>query len=185
MDEPKNNESSNLIDTSTKKQKEVESGTDEDKKNNSIPQKLILDEKDDEEEEKINNIINREEENEKDEKINEVHGEEEEEEEEEEENANLNYDRHFDRELIVGKDYEFKTIQSAINEAKPNNIIKISPVIYRENITIRNKTKIDICSLDNNDQAILLSENSPCMMIYCLEQTDTVQIYNIKFQRVA
>ena len=44
---------------------------------------------------------------------------EEEEEEEENGNANLNYDRHFDRELIVGKDYEFKTIQSAINEAKP------------------------------------------------------------------
>ena len=35
---------------------------------------------------------------------------EEEEEEEENGNANLNYDRHFDRELIVGKDYEFKTI---------------------------------------------------------------------------
>ena len=44
---------------------------------------------------------------------------EEEEEEEENENANLNYDRHFDWELIVGKDYEFKTIQSAINEEKP------------------------------------------------------------------
>ena len=130
-----------------------------------------------------NNILN-DDDNTKEEKKGKDEEEEEEEEElkeEENENANLNYDRHFDRELIVGKDYEFKTIQSAINEAKPNNIIKISPGIYRENITIKNKTKIDICSLDNNDQAIILSENSPCMMIYCLEQTDTVQIYNIKF----
>lgn len=106
---------------------------------------------------------------------------EKEDEDEDDENADLNDERTFERELIVGKDYEFKTIQSAIDEAKANNIIKIAPGIYRENITIRGKTKIDICSLDNNDQAILLSENSPCMMIYCLEQTDTVQIYNIKF----
>ena len=123
--------------------------------------------------------------NEKNEKKeNEEHKEgekEKEDEDEDDENADLNDERIFERELIVGKDYEFKTIQSAINEAKANNIIKIAPGIYRENITIKGKTKIDICSLDNNDQAILLSENSPCMMIYCLEQTDTVQIYNIKF----
>ena len=190
MEEPKKDESLHLIDTSSKNNKEGEEKeeeiNDEERKNNSDSNKgkLILEEKededDDEEEEKRDNVDDKEFDGENEIKE-ENEGKEEEEEEEENENANLNYDRHFDRELIVGKDYEFKTIQSAINEAKPNNIIKISPGIYRENITIRDKTKIDICSLDNNDQAILLSENSPCMMIYCLEQTDTVQIYNIKF----
>ena len=186
MEEPKKNESSNLIDTTIKKV----DVTDEEKKNSSNQDKLILgmnndEEYEEEEDEDINNILNDDDDDDaKERKKGEDEEEEEEElkeEENENENANLNYDRHFDRELIVGKDYEFKTIQSAINEAKPNNIIKISPGIYRENITIKNKTKIDICSLDNNDQAIILSENSPCMMIYCLEQTDTVQIYNIKF----
>ena len=190
MEEPKKDESLHLIDTSSKNNKEGEEKeeeiNDEERKNNSNSNqgKLILEEKededDDDEEEKKDNVDDKEFDGENEIKE-ENEGKEEEEEEEENENANLNYDRHFDRELIVGKDYEFKTIQSAINEAKPNNIIKISPGIYRENITIRDKTKIDICSLDNNDQAILLSENSPCMMIYCLEQTDTVQIYNIKF----
>ena len=169
MEEPKKDESSNLIDTSVKKA----DATDEEKKNSSNQDKLILEMKDDEEyeeeeDEEINNIL-AEDDNTKEEKKA-KHDEDEDDEEikeEENENANLNYDRHFDRELIVGKDYEFKTIQSAINEAKPNNIIKISPGIYRENITIKNKTKIDICSLDNNDQAIILSENSPGMMIYC------------------
>ena len=184
MEENKKEEDLNLIDTSSKKGKEGEGEGDitEEKKDHSEPEKLILEEKeeeDDEEEEKNNNLILNNDENEQ--KINEEGDEDDEEEEEENENANLNYDRHFDRELIVGKDYEFKTIQSAINEAKPNNVIKISPGIYRENINIKGKTKIDICSLDNNDQAILLSENSPCMTIYCLEQADTVQIYNIKF----
>ena len=184
MEEPKKEESLNLIDTSSKKEKEREEDISYEKKNNSNIKQLILDEKDEEEdEEEKNNNINGDEENDFDEKKKEEgeDDDEEEEEEEENENANLNYDRHFDRELIVGKDYEFKTIQSAINEAKPNNIIKISPGIYRENISIKGKSKIDICSLDNNDQAILLSENSPCMMIYCLESTDTIQIYNIKF----
>ena len=32
-----------------------------------------------------------------------------------------------------------------------------------------------------DDPAILLSENSPCIMIHCLEANDTVKIYNIKF----
>lgn len=105
----------------------------------------------------------------------------EEESDEDDEKDDLNNERKFNRELIVGKDQEYPTIQSAINEATKGDIIKIAPGIYRENITIKGKTEIDICSLDNNDQAILLSENSPCMMIYCLEQTDTVQIYNIKF----
>ena len=184
MEEPKKEESLNLIDTSSKKEKEKEEDISEEKKNNSNTKQLILDEKyeEEEEEEEKNNNINGDEENYFDEKKKEE-GEDEEEEEDEEdnENANLNYDRHFDRELIVGRDYEFKTIQSAINEAKPNNIIKISPGIYRENILIKGKSKIDICSLDNNDQAILLSENCPCMMIYCLEPTDSIQIYNIKF----
>ena len=139
MEEPKKDESSNLIDTSVKKA----DVTDEEKKNSSNQDKLILEMKDDEEyeeeeDEEINNILN-DDDNTKEEKKGKDEEEEEEEEElkeEENENANLNYDRHFDRELIVGKDYEFKTIQSAINEAKPNNIIKISPGIYRENITI-------------------------------------------------
>ena len=147
MEEPKKENSLNLIDTSEKKEGEPE--IDEEKKNNSNSKQnqLILEEKEDddddeEEKKKNNNIINDkdfEEDNEDEEKKEEE--EDEEAEEDENENANLNYDRHFDRELIVGKEYEFKTIQSAINEAKPNNIIKISPGIYRENITIRGKKK--------------------------------------------
>ena len=182
MEEQKKEDELNLIDTSSKKEKddegEIEGEIKEEK--DSHQDKLILEEKEeeDEEEEKNNNVILNDED---DQKINEEGDEDEEEEEENEnENANLNYDRHFERELIVGKDYEFKKIQSAIDEAKPNNIIKIAPGIYRENIVIKGKTKIDICSLDNNDQAIILSDNSPCMTIYCWDQADTVQIYNIK-----
>ena len=185
MDNSRQDTSLNLIDSSSKKsqQDQSEKNTSSQKENNvSKNRELILEEKEEEEEEKDNKI---EAELKEDEKLKnlmaDLKEEEEENEEEEEENENLNYDRHFDRELKVGKDYEYKTIQAAINDAKPNNIIKISPGIYRENIIIKGKTKLDICSLDNNDQAVLLSDNSPCMMISCLEQTDTVQIYNIKF----
>ena len=183
MEEPKDNDndSLNLIDTSSKKSQQ-DSNNNSQIKNNTKQKDLILEEndeeKDDEEDEKINDIENEINENEK---LKNLMADMNEEEEEEEENENLNYDRHFDRELKVGKDYEYKTIQAAIDDAKPNNIIKISPGIYRENVVIKGKTKIDICSLDNNDQAVLLSDNSPCMMIYCLEQSDTIQIYNIKF----
>ena len=178
MEDPKQNDSLNLIDTSSKRSQQDFSNNDSKIKEKSKTKDLILEEKD-EEDEKINNIENELNENEKLKNL--MADMNEEEEEEEDENENLNYDRHFDRELKVGKDYEYKTIQDAINDAKPNNIIKISPGIYRENVIIKGKTKIDICSLDNNDQAVLLSDNSPCMMIYCLEQTDTIQIYNIKF----
>ena len=134
MEDPKKDEF--LIDTSSKKSfqdltNKLSQGKD-----------LILEEKDEEEDEKINQIENELKENEKLKNlIADIN--EEEEEEEEDENENLNYDRHFDRELKVGKDYEYKTIQDAIDDAKPNNIIKISPGIYRENIIIKGKTKID------------------------------------------
>ena len=185
MEDPKQDDSLNLIETSSKRShqdissKNSNSNSIQKDKNFSKEKNLILEEKYEEEDEKVNEIEEdlKEEENLK----NLMADLNEEEEEEEDENDNLNYDRHFDRELKVGKDYEYKTIQEAINDAKPNNIIKISPGIYRENIIIKGKTKIDICSLDNNDQAVLLSDNSPCMMISCLEQSDTVQIYNIKF----
>ena len=184
MEDPKQDNSLNLIDTSSKKsmqdKSESNSRTQIKENNISTNKNLILEERDDDEEDEKNNDI--ENDLKEDEKLKNLMADlNEEEEEEEEENDNLNYDRHFDRELKVGKDYEYKTIQDAINDAKPNNIIKISPGIYRENLIIKGKTKIDICSLDNNDQAVLLSDNSPCMMISCLEQSDTVQIYNIKF----
>ena len=182
MDNSKQDTSLNLIDTSSKKSQDISEKNSFSQKDNNVSKnrELILEEKEEEEDEKD---IKFEAELKEDEKLKNLMADlnEEEEQEEEEDNENLNYDRHFDRELKVGKDYEYKTIQAAINDAKPNNIIKISPGIYRENIIIKGKTKLDICSLDNNDQAVLLSDNSPCMMISCLEQTDTVQIYNIKF----
>ena len=165
---------SNLIDASKNEERKNESNEELINTDDPNKQKAAANENNEKNEKKEKNEKNENEEHKEGEK-------EKEDEDEDDENADLNDERIFERELIVGKDYEFKTIQSAINEAKANNIIKIAPGIYRENITIKGKTKIDICSLDNNDQAILLSENSPCMMIYCLEQTDTVQIYNIKF----
>ena len=183
MDNSKQDTSLNLIDTSSKKSQDISEKNSFSQKDNNVSKnrELILEQKEEEEEDEKDNKI--EAELKEDEKLKNLMADlnEEEEQEEEEDNENLNYDRHFDRELKVGKDYEYKTIQAAINDAKPNNIIKISPGIYRENIIIKGKTKLDICSLDNNDQAVLLSDNSPCMMISCLEQTDTVQIYNIKF----
>ena len=103
------------------------------------------------------------------------------EEEEEEEDDELKEEKDFENEYIVGPNTEYKTIQSAVNACKNKSIIKISPGIYRENITVRNKNEIEICSLVADDPAILLSENSPCIMIHCLEANDTVKIYNIKF----
>lgn len=87
----------------------------------------------------------------------------------------------FTKEIIVGHNYEYKTIQSAVDAARPGTSIKIAKGIYRENIMIKAKTKIELCSLDPNDQAIILSENSPCIFVYCLEEQDTVKIFNLKF----
>ena len=148
MEEPKDNDndSLNLIDTSSKKSQQ-DSNNNSQIKNNTKQKDLILEEndeeKDDEEDEKINDIENEINENEK---LKNLMADMNEEEEEEEENENLNYDRHFDRELKVGKDYEYKTIQAAIDDAKPNNIIKISPGIYRENVIIKYYTKKDAAS---------------------------------------
>ena len=97
------------------------------------------------------------------------------------EDEELKEEKDFENEYIVGPNTEYPTIQSAINACKNKSIIKISPGIYRENITVRNKSEIEICSLKTDDPAILLSENSPCIMIHCLEANDTVKIYNVKF----
>jgi parallel beta-helix repeat protein len=123
----------------------------------------------------------REDEDEFDKEIKELNEKKKKEEEEEEEDDELKEEKDFENEYIVGPNTEYKTIQSAVNACKNKSIIKISPGIYRENITVRNKNEIEICSLVADDPAILLSENSPCIMIHCLEANDTVKIYNIKF----
>ena len=123
----------------------------------------------------------RDEEKELEEEIKALNKEHKEELEEEEEDEELKEDKDFENEYIVGPKTEYPTIQSAINACKNKSIIKISPGIYRENITVRNKNEIEICSLKPDDPAILLSENSPCIMIHCLEANDTVKIYNVKF----
>ena len=134
MEDPKQDNSLNLIDTSSKKsmqdKSESNSRTQIKENNISTNKNLILEERDDDEEDEKNNDI--ENDLKEDEKLKNLMADlNEEEEEEEEENDNLNYDRHFDRELKVGKDYEYKTIQDAINDDKPNNINKISTRIYR------------------------------------------------------
>lgn len=84
-------------------------------------------------------------------------------------------------ELLVGADHEYKTIQSAINVAKGKTIIKIDKGIYRETIQIKSKKDIELTSLDPKEPAIILSENSPCISIYCLEVPDVIKIVNLKF----
>lgn len=137
------------------------------------------------EESKLSNDLKdekeREDEDEFDKEIKELNEKKKKEEEEEEEDDELKEEKDFENEYIVGPNTEYKTIQSAVNACKNKSIIKISPGIYRENITVRNKNEIEICSLVADDPAILLSENSPCIMIHCLEANDTVKIYNIKF----
>ena len=137
------------------------------------------------EESKLSNDLKdekeREDEDEFDKDIKEINEEKKKEEEEEDEDDELKEEKDFENEYIVGPNSEYKTIQSAVNVCKNKSIIKISPGIYRENITVRNKNEIEICSLVADDPAILLSENSPCIMIHCLEANDTVKIYNIKF----
>ena len=137
------------------------------------------------EESKLSNDLKdekeREDEDEFDKDIKEINEEKKKEEEEEDEDDELKEEKDFENEYIVGPNTEYKTIQSAVNACKNKSIIKISPGIYRENITVRNKNEIEICSLVTDDPAILLSENSPCIMIHCLEANDTVKIYNIKF----
>ena len=137
------------------------------------------------EESKLSNDLKdekeREDEDEFDKEIKELNEKKKKEEEEEEEDDELKEEKDFENEYIVGPNTEYKTIQSAVNACINKSIIKISPGIYRENITVRNKNEIEICSLVADDPAILLSENSPCIMIHCLEANDTVKIYNIKF----
>ena len=137
------------------------------------------------EESKLSNDLKdekeREDEDEFDKDIKELNEEKKKEDEEEDEDDELKEEKDFENEYIVGPNTEYQTIQSAVNACKNKSIIKISPGIYRENITIRNKNEIEICSLVTDDPAILLSENSPCIMIHCLEANDTVKIYNIKF----
>ena len=84
-------------------------------------------------------------------------------------------------EIIVGPEREYKTIQSAIDAAKGKTIIKVEGGIYRETIVIKAKKDIELTSYDDNDQAIILSENSPCISIYCLEVPDVIKIVNLKF----
>ena len=137
------------------------------------------------EESKLSNDLKdekeREDEDEFDKDIKELNEEKKKEDEEEDEDDELKEEKDFENEYIVGPNTEYQTSQSAVNACKNKSIIKISPGIYRENITIRNKNEIEICSLVTDDPAILLSENSPCIMIHCLEANDTVKIYNIKF----
>ena len=137
------------------------------------------------EESKLSNDLKdekeREDEDEFDKDIKELNEEKKKEDEEEDEDDELKEEKDFENEYIVGPNTEYQTIQSAVNACKNKSIIKISPGIYRENITVRNKNEIEICSLVTDDPAILLSENSPCIMIHCLEANDTVKIYNIKF----
>ena len=70
------------------------------------------------------------------EEIKELNKEQKEELEEEEEDEELKEEKDFENEYIVGPNTEYPTIQSAINACKNKSIIKISPGIYRENITV-------------------------------------------------
>lgn len=92
-----------------------------------------------------------------------------------------NDDSRIMNEIIVGPEREYKTIQSAIDAAKGKTIIKVEAGIYRETIQIKAKKDIELTSYDTNDQAIILSENSPCISIYCLEVPDVIKIVNLKF----
>ena len=92
-----------------------------------------------------------------------------------------NDDSRIMNEIIVGPEREYKTIQSAVDAAKGKTIIKVEPGIYRETIQIKAKKDIELTSYDTNDQAIILSENSPCISIYCLEVPDVIKIVNLKF----
>ena len=84
-------------------------------------------------------------------------------------------------EIRVGPDKEYKKIQEAIDNAKSSTSIKIDHGFYRETLIIKSLSDIELCSSDPKDPAIILSENSPSVFIYCLEDTHTVKIYNLKF----
>ena len=90
-------------------------------------------------------------------------------------------EQNYQYEIKVGKNQQYKSIQKAIDDAKNNTIIKILPGLYWENLTLKGKNRVDICSLNEDDPAYILSDNSPCIMIHCLEANDTIKLYNLKF----
>ena len=97
-----------------------------------------------------------------------------------EENFNdLARGENYENIIIVDQNSEIKTIQMAIDSAKPKTTIKIKKGIYRESLVIKTPY-LDIESEDPVDQAIIISNNKPTLKVIGLKSTESIRIANLK-----
>src|SRR3990167_3932531 len=77
----------------------------------------------------------------------------------------------------------FKDIQTAINEAKSDSIIKISQGLYKENLVIRNKS-IKLEAKDLGSEVYILGENGPAILIDNSGTGDSGLPFNVTLERI-
>lgn len=73
----------------------------------------------------------------------------------------------------------YKTIQQAIDDAKPNSTIKISSGLYKENLVIT-KSSLKIESKDFNPDVYIMGNKGPAVMID-IEDGGSCLIQNLRF----
>ncbi len=75
-----------------------------------------------------------------------------------------------------GDNGAYKTIQEAIDAAKPKTKILIHPGIYKEHLIISKKSDIELTSEDPTMPAIIIAANSPCIFISNMKKNCTVKL---------
>lgn len=81
--------------------------------------------------------------------------------------------------VVDSEEGPYKTIQSAIDDAKPNSTIKITSGLYKENIVIR-EPSLKIESKDFNPDVYIMGNKGPAVLID-IPNGGTCLIQNIRF----